>query len=41
MDTSRPFFPFEMERRLLKEILLDQRAVFEMKRPGTRTTWVH
>jgi predicted AAA+ superfamily ATPase len=25
-----------MERRLLKEILLDQRAVFEKKRPGTR-----
>ena len=25
-----------MERRLLKEILIDQRSVFEKKRPGTR-----
>jgi hypothetical protein len=24
-----------MERRLIKEILLDQRSVFEKKRPGT------
>jgi hypothetical protein len=30
------FFPLLMERRLLKEILIDQRSVFEKKRPGTR-----
>jgi predicted AAA+ superfamily ATPase len=35
MERIRLFFPFEMERRLIKEILLDQRAVFEKKRPGT------